>query len=203
MKKTIILAMAFLALNVNAQTKISSYNMSYINETKDILLSKSKNGKYTIYLEGFSMDGVSKKGGVFFDKKEHQDLILKLTQAKQKYIEWVEVAKKNDVKDMVKDMDFKSYCNGGYFYYGNSLNLELNFNALYKFKVRQDSNGNVNYLLMINSGELQSSDNRFIKSDGVSIIFSSVEEIDYLLNEISIDKISKLVNEPDKGDLFK
>jgi hypothetical protein len=209
MKKTIVLALAFLALQSNAQkdnvfnsTKISEYTISEMDVKKDIFFKKSDFGNYNLYLEGFSHDALSNKTGIILNKGKHLDFLINLRKAKDKYIEWVEIAKNNNVKDMSKNMDFSIPC-PFYFYLGNNFNIDLYNEAFFEFKVKTDANGNTKYLLMVSSKVLKSIDNEFIKSDGMSIIFNSTKEIDYLLNEISIEQINKLLNEPNKEDLFK
>jgi hypothetical protein len=203
MKKVTLIAIAFLALQLNAQEKVSTYNVDYLNKNFDIMISKGKKDNYTLYLQILSIDNISKNCGIYFNKKNHEELLKTLIEAKQKYIEWSEIAEKNNVNDLLKPMDIKSLCNGAYFDYGSGMHAKSFFNSIYQFKVSSNDAGKVSKLMLIKTGELQSSSNQFIKSDGGLLIFSSVSEIDFLLNEISIDKIKEYTNKPDHNELFK
>jgi hypothetical protein len=204
MKKiTIILALVFLALQSNAQEIYSRYTSSFINESFDLGLFKNSDSKYSLYVFGYTTERIKEKCGVFFDNKEHESFLKTLKDAKQKYIEWKNIAKINDVKDVNKPMEIKSFCNGGFFYYGGKVQLKLSFNVEYYFVVITTEGRPSNYLLILQTGEMKSVSNEFIKSSGANIIFSSEEEIESFINNISLEKINGLLAKPDKKDLFK
>lgn len=75
-------------------------------------------------------------------------------------------------------------------------------NLKFDFKILE-SNGEVKYLLLIRTGELQSSSNQFMKVDGFVLVFSSTKEIDEFTAAISTEKITEFVNKPKKDELFK
>jgi hypothetical protein len=75
-------------------------------------------------------------------------------------------------------------------------------NLKFDFKILE-SKGETRYLLLIRTGELQSSSNQFMKVDGFVLVFSSSKEIDDFIAAISTEKITEFLNKPKKDTLFK
>ncbi|NBV91055.1 MAG: hypothetical protein EBR91_02665, partial [Flavobacteriia bacterium] len=90
----------------------------------------------------------------------------------------------------------------GYFLYGNEWNFQFLVNLKFDFKILE-SKGEIKYLLLVKTGELQSSSNEFMKVDGFVLVFSSSKEIDDFTSIISTEKITAFLNKPKNEDLFK
>jgi hypothetical protein len=105
------------------------------------------------------------------------------------------------VKVLDKTMTVKSK-SGGYFQYGTKWNFQFLVDLKFEFKI-VESTGKIKYLLLIKTGELQSSSNKYMKVDGFVLVFSSSKEIDDFSAAISTEKITEFVNKPKKEDLFK
>lgn len=122
-----------------------------------------------------------------------------LSDAKDKYAEWVKVAKENNVKATIKDMDIK-FSKGAFAWY--SRECYLNFYAVPKPRFLITSTGDYRFLLFLGE-EFSASDNQYI-TEKAYWAFSSVSEIEELLNLISQETLQKFLDsKATKDDLFK
>jgi len=190
-----------LTLQSSAQEEFTSYDNTYIGKTYDIQISVKEKDKFSLYIDAMSLDRMHETGGIIIDQKQHQDFLNALAEAKEKYQEWVKTAKENNVKELDKTMTMKSKA-GGYFLYGSKWNFQFLVNLKFDFKILE-SKGEIKYLLLIRTGELQSSSNQFMKVDGFVLAFSSIKEIDEFVSAISIEKITEFASKPKKDELFK
>ena len=188
-------------LQIKAQEKFTTYDNTYAGKSYEIQISAKEKDKFTLYIDALSLDGMHDKGGIFIEQKNHQDFLNALLEAKQKYEEWEKTAKENNVKELDKTMTIKSKA-GGYFLYGSEWNFQFLVNLKFDFKILE-SKGETKYLLLIRTGELQSSSNQFMKVDDFVLVFSSSKEIDDFMAAISTEKITELLNKPKKDALFK
>src|SRR5680860_96209 len=181
-----------------AQEKFTAYDNTYIGKTFDINLSLEEE---ELYIDAMSLDELYDKGGIRISKKQHQDFLNAIAEAKTKYIEWVKIAKENNVKTFNKSMNIKSVV-GSYFLYGSEWKSQLIVNLAFDFQILEDE-GELTYLLIIRTDELKASSNEHLKVDGFLLVFSSVNEIDAFTNEISRQKINAFIPKPKEKDLFK
>jgi len=197
----VIIALALIGYNSNAQKKFTTYDNTYAKKTYDIQLSTEDNGKYTLYIDALSLDNLHEKGGLMVDEKRHQGFIDALNEAKLKYQDWVKTAKENDVKELDKEIPVKSKV-AGYFLYGSDWQFQFLVNLGFDFKIFE-KDGATQYLLIVRSGKMQSSSNQFMDMDGVVLVFTSDNEIQDFINLISLQKIKDFQNKPKADDLFK
>ncbi len=195
-----IFLLTIIAGECYAQEKFTTYDNDYSGKTYEIEIYSKDKDKFTLYIEAMSVDRLHNEGGIRVNEKQHQDFIKALTEAKLKYEEWVKTAIANNVKELDKTMIIKSKV-GGYFKYG-----DWNFQDLvyltFDFKILENK-GELKYLLITRTGELQSSSNQFMKVDGFVLVFSSTKEIDEFTTSISTEKIKDFLNKPKSKDLFK
>lgn len=189
------------ALQSKAQDKFSSYDNTYEGKSYEIQISSKEKDKYKLYINAMSLDKIHTEGGVFIDQSKNQDFLNALAEAKLKYEEWIKTAKENNIKELDKTMTIKSKV-GGYFLYGSDWNFQFLVNLKFDFKILE-SKGETKYLLLVRTGELQSSSNQFMKVDGFVLVFSSSKEIDDFMTIISPEKITEFLNKPKNEDLFK
>lgn len=202
MKKLLLCGSLFAMSLFCAQDKFSEFSLSYF-DTKPIYnieISQKKGEIESIYIDGFSMSTISSKGSMILYQKKVEDFISFLNFSRDKYIEWTKTAKENNVQDLAKDIKpEKKLLLDFAFLYGSKWQFQNGkyVNARYKIV-------NGKYLLIIESGPLQSSSNQFMKSDGLVWIFSDVSEIDNLIKELDIVKMTDFVKQKgNKEDLFK
>ena len=187
--------------NSYSQEKFTTYDNLYISKTFDIKISSKVNDKFDLYIDAMSLDKLHDKGGITIDEKQHHDFVIALLVAKIKYEEWVKTAKDNNVRELEKTMPFNTKV-GGYFLYGNSWNFQNLVNLDFDFKILEHKD-KLAYLLIIRTGELQSSSNQFMKADGFVLAFTSADAIAKFSNSISLKKINEFINKPEAKDLFK
>jgi hypothetical protein len=196
-----LMVVIFSSAKVKAQEKFNTYENSYIQKTYPIQISVKDKDDYSLYIDAFSLDKIHSDGGITIKKEQYQDFVKALTEAKGKYEEWVKIAKENNIKEFDKSMNISSVVDG-YFMYGAKWNFQFGVFLKFDFIVREIG-GNVQHLLLVKTGELQSSRNEYIKVDGFALVFTSAKEIDEFLAKISVDKINEFQNKPKKEDLFK
>ncbi|MGX5820663.1 hypothetical protein ACWKWU_20885 [Chitinophaga lutea] len=190
-----------MTLQSRAQDKFTHYDNTYINKEYDIQISVDKKDNYSLYIDAMSFDRMHEKGGIILKQNRHQDFLNAIKEAKTKYEEWVKTAKENNVKDFSKKMAIKSKA-AGYFLYGNKWNFQFLVDLQFDFRILENK-GEIVYLLLINTGELQSSSNQFMKVEGFALVFTSAKEIDDFTASISTDKITEFMNKPKVDDMFK
>lgn len=205
--KTLIflLVYVFLSINLFSQTDYCKYDNSYEEKTYKITLNIFKNNTYSVNIYAQPIDRLIDNGGFEISQNQLDGFLSNLNFAKQKYIEWDSIARVNNVSEISKKIDLKSQKIRGYFYFGNSWDLDYYVLPNFEYRIipSEDSTSHKR-LLIVRTGELQSSTNEFTKCDGFALVFTSVEEITNFINLISKDKIdSFILKNPNKEDLFK
>ena len=202
MKKIILFALfVFFQIGFSFSQKVyTNYFNSYVHESYNIEIYDKGNDKYDLYINAFSFDNMTKNGGFLISNKRLPDFLNVLDSALVKYIEWTNIAKKNKVTDLKKPMGYTCKVDG-YFEYGKwqfDSNIQIGVDFLIL-----DVNDSIRYILSITTGNLVSSSNEFIKSDGFVLLFTSVEEINNFRIMILPDNISVFLKKPKSEDLFK
>ena len=177
------------------QEKIGTYHSNYFSAGPNFDVKYSeKTGEYYIQIVG----GTTIKD-CFFIVEDIDNFRTSLSDAKDKYAEWVKVAKENNVKMMSKGMDIK-FSKGVFAWYG--MKWHFNFYAVPEPKFLITSTGD--YLFLLFAGkEFSASDNQYI-TETAYWVFSSVSEIEELLNLISQETLQKFLDsKATKDDLFK
>jgi len=202
MKKIFLLIMMIVSCKavLRAQSKIDDYQSIYFNKSFDINASQDKNdtSKYDYYINCSSMDKLHDDVCLDFSNKRLNDFVDFLNSARQVYIKWSETAKTNNVSELDKQIDIKPFKCSSAFIYGK---WNFDFNVLLTPRVKI-VDGKI--LLILSSGELQSSTNEFIKHDGFVFVFTSSKEIDDFVNRIDIKNVKAFFTDKNKKDqLFK
>lgn len=191
--------MLICAVSLNAQELLGTYKSSYFSGENEFTVEYSiENG--SLYLAGAG-ETPNSKSGLIINKNQRSTFISNLTEIQKKYNEWVNIAKSNNVNDISKDFvivdqNFKGY----WLSYSRDWHFDSSVKPTYKFRVLESKNGDIKYLIIINSGELESSSNRYMTYDQVLIVFSSSEEIQNLINLISDESIENLKNKQTSTD---
>lgn len=180
--------------------KLDSYYSSLFEKTYEIHV-QDEGEEYKIWIDAGTLDKIVDDGGIIFNEKQHPDFILALEQAKAKYIEWKDIAVKNNVKELSKDMSHKTK-GMAYFYYGDKWHFQFYVTIYFEFRIFETSSG-VNYFLVVRTPKITASDNQYIDCKDFIIAFADVSEIDDFLDKISLDKTYQFLNSPKADDLFK
>ncbi len=188
-----------------AQENFATYSTEF---TKDygpyeirIAIDEKGKSKYELWIDAYPLED-NKKGGITLDKKEYENFVRNLEAAKAKFKDWSATAKANNVTSLVKKMDNLEISVGGFFRYGGDIYFDFSVPLNFYFQIITIKE-KTTYLLNVKAGKMISSSNQFIDTDGFSFYFTSEEEINTFLNEISYPKINDFLIKPKAKDLFK
>ena len=199
MKKLFLSTLLFSALLGFSQEKIGNYNSLFFSKNFDITASKpDAKGEFSYYIDCSSKDTSSKQASLILKNKDVPEFINFLNSIKETYSKWSLTAKENKVTELDKNIEYKKLTYSAAFTYGK-WNFDYSVNLTTRFKII-----NGKYLLIIDSDELQSSSNQYIKSDGFRYVFSSVQEIDELITGLNVNLVTEFYNKKNsQDDLFK
>lgn len=204
MKKIVMLFMMLIlcAVSLNAQKLMGSYTSSYFSNLKNFDVEYDIDDE-NLFISAIA-DRQTEKAGFLIKKLQRQIFISNLIESQKKYNDWMEVAKSNNVKDLSKDIIIEEQKIGAYWLnYSGDWKFDYNVNPTYFFRVLETDSG-IKYLLIINSGELLASDNRYMNHKSLLIVLTSSNEIQNLIDIISDESIEKFKNkENNKEVLFK
>lgn len=199
MRKLLLSTLLLFGLVGFGQEKLAKYNSFYFSKNFDISASKpDAKQEFSYYIDCSSKDSSSKQASLILKNKEVPEFIEFLNSIKETYNKWTLTAKENKVSELDKNIEYKKLNYSGAFIYGK-WNFDFSVNLTTRFKII-----NGKYLLIIDSDELQSSSNQYIKSDGFRIVFSSPQEIDELINGLNVNLVTDFYNKKNgQEDLFK
>lgn len=197
MNKFILLNfLLMLSMLVFAEKLVGEYYSSYWNKKFDIEASEIKKEKFSIYIQVPAKND-NTKAMLEFSSSDIEDLKGTLLAIKDKFNEWSQIAKDNNVTDMSKDMDFKlpssTIC-----WYGSKWFFSFGHRLQPRFLVLDDGRHIITFLK-----KATSSSNRYI-DETIYWVFASPEEIEDFISVLDIEKIKeKLVSDEKKSELFK
>jgi D-ribose pyranose/furanose isomerase RbsD len=203
MKKLLLLltcAFAFTA-GMNAQDPISLFGMNYFDTSEQIDYETSAgepdtDGEFSYYIDMYSTE--DRAVSLIVTSKNASKFISLLTQFKTKFINWDSTAVANNITDLNKTIKTEKLKLKSAFLYGDwqfdySVNLEATFKHI-----------NAKPVLIVRTGELQSSSNQFMKTDSGIWVFNSAEEIQTLIDTIdSVAVKNHFDKKNSKKDLFE
>lgn len=183
MKQIITTILTFLSLHIAAQTQYSTYTTSYVDKTYKASVGFDDKDNYMVFLEMFSLDKLDAPGGIVMDEAEHIVFTRQVWEARQKYAEWSETARKNNIQNFEKIIDMPCYTKA-YFLFANEWRFQFLVKLVFAYKVIDG-----NHLLVVKTPKLQDDKNEFVAHDGFAIIFSSPNEIDKFIINTSKEKV--------------
>lgn len=198
MKKTLVIILVYLisSVVVYGEKVVGNYTLSYFNKSYEIQASEIENGKFSIYIY---VQGERKTTPVLFsiESDEVEKFNKSFLQISDKFREWRKVAKDNNVTDLRKDVDIKIpsvtigwLSSEWHFSFRNSINA--------RYIILEDGRD-----VMIIAKEATSATNKYIKQK-IYWVFAEPEEIDDLVTELNVDKISAELAKVDEAlDLFE
>jgi hypothetical protein len=197
MKKMILGLILMLATSLTfAQDVLSTYT-TYDESSYNVLIETNSNNECKLYVFTQSKDNLVEEIGFILNSDKRLEFVENFEQAKVKYIEWADVSKKNNITSAKEYMDIKNPNITGIFYYG-----DWKYDAFVKTRFSYIVNDGA-YFLVLQSGEMTSGSNSYIKCSGFIIIFKNVEEIEKFINAISTDTINEYMkNKNTNTNLF-
>lgn len=190
--------------------ELNMYQMSYFKKDfiievgNDNTIKKKKKDidKYFIdyYISVQSIEDINNNDRVSLLVKHYKydKFIEYLENIKSKYVEWKNIAIVNNIENINKIIDVKAPIIDAVFYYSD-WHIDKLVHLETKFTKFDDK-----FSILINSDELTSWSNEFIKNKGFALIFSSEEEIEDFINKLNNEKAIELIKSKEaKEDLFK
>lgn len=192
MKKIISLLMSLIAFVsiINANTTISEFRDAKGNMNNIVLLTKD--GKASKIEIPCGSKGNS-NGCIWIKPKEISKFRDYLNTLRNKYQEWNDIADRENVTDLTKDLPGKSPKIE--FVWG----LSTTFFADDSFKAKYICQGSVKMIMCY--AKVKASNNQFA-SEFFTMDFYDVKDIDNLLDAISEDKINEALNKASQTNLF-
>lgn len=200
MKKLFFILVIMLAsFQMQAQKKVSVYSMDYMNgKSYDIECTAVKNGNFDYYVSCASWEREDDVIGMIVKSKTLEDFTKGLRAIENKFLEWTETAKENNVTDYDKEFDVKLPSVDCYFKYGD-FHFAFNKRPNAYFKITSDGK----CLVLLSIRNLKATDNRFIDHKGLFIVFSSADEIENFIKAIDPQNaLDKEKTESAKENLF-
>ena len=185
-----------LLTGATAQEYFATYHLDYFDKEYEIQISDKT--KYSLYINLPSMDTYNDNVGIIVSEKKHEDFLNALKAAKSKYIEWRKTAVDNDVADFRKEMKTSANVKG-FFYSIDEWKFDYSVSLSFSFMVSKDG-GKI--ILLVHTGELNSSSNEYIDHKGGVLAFESAEEIQAFIDLISVSAIEEWKKGPKTDDLF-
>lgn len=199
MLSALVIILLTITANVWAQEKIAIYNSAFLGKDFEIQASKpNAKGEFDYYIDCLSADKTSSKAVLMLKNKEVTEFIDFLTSIKETFAKWKQTAIDNKVTTLDKQIEYRKLNYRAAFLYGK-WNFDYSVNISARFRIVNDK-----YLLIIDSDELQSGTNQFIKSDGFRFVFTTTQEVDELINGLNLEKVYTFyADKNNKEDLFK
>ena len=185
----------------SAQELLSSYGSTYFSNNYNVRITGKSKDKFTLYIETQSLDNHIKSGGISINQKHYTKFINALSDAKLKYQEWINTAKENEITEFEKKMAIDNLVDG-FFLSGGNWHFHFWVQLQYEFKIITVDNI-TKYLLLIRTGKLTSSSNKYTNADDFVLVFSSADEIQLFMDSISSDTISNFMGRTKTQSLFK
>ena len=203
MKKLLIINITILLTAVVfGQKTISVYKM--LDEEFKFQASEPKDGKYDLYIYGYGLDNLYKKGGISIKYEKISKFVDVLNFSKSKYEEWTNVAKQNNVTDLTKEIEVEIPTLEGFFVTSSKVHFDFSATPYIKYIIRKNTSGSVDYSLVIYSSKLNSYENKYIEADNFIYAFFSKEEINDFIKLFDKSLVDKTFSaQKAKEDLFK
>jgi len=201
MKNFFLFLLIMLAVEGYSQKPYTFYKT--LHGEYEIKVSSTKNA-WALWIDMLSMDTYKDKVGIKIEPKQAEVLVEAFNVCIEKYSEWKNVAIANNVTKLQKKIKVRSTRVLGFFYSIDEWNFCYNMTPTFEFSVVKDAKEEVNYYIIMRTGEMSASDNEYLKCDGGVFAFASVQEIESFIALLDNDKIVKSINaQTDQNDLFK
>lgn len=179
---------------VNAEQTVGNYQNSFFNKSYDIEASAKNERLESVFIGVEAKD--SRSAFIEVGGKNLESFRTALELVRDKYADWVKIAKESNVTEMRKEFGIYfpsvSVCWSGsewWFSFGNSINM--------KFLILESGKMVASW-----SPTVTSSSNRYI-DETIYFVFNSVEDFNNLISQLDYNKIlSKLLKTKNDESLF-
>lgn len=191
--KKILFFIAFVCLttSIHAEKVVANFTMSGIE--KNIEASINSKGVLSVFIQ---VIGEYKNENVFVRVQGEDDInkfVTQLTYCKSKFIEWEQVAKKNNINDYKKEFD-ATFPNVEIWWSGSKWYSSHKRNFIKPLFLVTDGKAAFGA-----GGEATHWDNEYIDQK-FYLIMNSVEEINSLIKALNVDNIKNVLNQDTQAD---
>ena len=199
-----VIALNLISMNSYSQNKYYSYKDGMFMKSLNLEVEK-KNDECLVYLNMTSMDSYySEACGILIREEKLNDLYNNMVFVKNKYIEWTQVAKENNITELIKPIEIPNQTLVNGFFTTSSMKIDKYTFPSFNFMVSKDSNNNINYFLGIGITELEDSENSYTTFDGAMLAFDSTVEFGKLVDKLKPESIKEFAKDlTDVESLFK
>lgn len=196
MKKILLLFIALVAtLAIKAEQQVGSFSNSYFNKKYTIEAAEKNDKLQSVYIGVESKD--SRSAFICVDGKNLELFKTALELVRDKYLEWVQVAKDNNVTEINKEFDIKFpsvdvawSSSKWWFSFGKKINM--------KFIIFDDGK-----IVASWAPKVTSSTNRYI-DEQIYFVFACEDDFNNLISQLNYQRIlDQLLNTKNNEDLFK
>ena len=197
MKKFLLSAIVLLfAFQLKAQSDVGKYSMEYFDGKEyPIGASEIKNNTFDFFISCQSLEGFDDIGFILNSSKV-ESFKETLQEIKNKYVEWSNTAKENNISDYDKDFDVKMPRLDVFFKYGSKYHIDGMKKPDVYFKVTTDGR----CLVIFKITNIKANDNRYMTHDGLLIAFTSAQEIDAFIEALDPNEVIEAAEKKSNRD---
>lgn len=172
-----------------------------------VTFSGSSAKSFSIEISSSTHDSKRTDVGIEIDAYSYERFYKFLNAVADKYENWTQVAKENNISSYYKKLDFTEVA-GGYYWVGDDWHIDDEVQYQAYFNVTK-SGGVIQYeMTIISFGDklYDPDENFFSRCDDVYLTFSNPKELRKVIDFINIEtneEIKNYLNRPKKDDLFK
>ena len=196
MKKTLLLiSIMLLTICAYAEQTVGRYQNTYFGKEFEIEASQKNEKIETVYIGIVAKD--AKSAFISVDGKDLESFKTALELVKTKYLDWVKVAKENNVTEMDKEFDIKFPSvsiawSGSKWWFAFGIRIKMRFLIL--------DNGK---MIAVWAPKVTSSSNRYI-DEQIYFALEGEEDFDSLISQLNYQTIlDQLLNKKNNEDLFQ
>ena len=196
MKRILTLIIAtFCLLEAKAQEEVAKYSNSYFNKQYRVSASV-KDGKIDFVSIGIEPSS-AKIANLFMDGDKVDDFRRAIESVRDKYKEWCNIAKENNVTEMNKEFDI-TFPTVGFSWYSSKWYADFSQKLRLKFLIMKDGR-----MIVSHSPKLVSSANKYI-DEQVYFVIGGEADFDSLIKALDTEAmLSHLLSKKKDEDLFQ
>lgn len=200
MKKTLILfTLLMCTLFASAgQKQIGTFYSSYFHQSYPVSIGINESGKLDCVRIDLASEYESESANLYLYPSQVSPFVDFLTQMKNKFSEWINVAKANNVTDMTKAMDFESSDVTVSWYAADHWRFAFKHHMQPHFKITKSGE-----FVVYCTDKVFAVNNKYLTLT-YYFAFGKPEDIQALIDMLQPTNLEKFVKEEDnKSDLFK
>lgn len=191
----IILFVSLFTIVTNAQETVDSFSNAYWNKDLTIEASLENNNIKSVYLQVEAKD--AKSAYISIDGKNVETFKASLKLVRDKYLNWIKVAKDNNITDMDKEFDI-SFPRATVVWSGSKWWFSFNNRIRMIFLILDNGK-----MIALWNPKVTSSSNKYI-DETIYFVFSCEEDFNELISKLDSQAIlDKLTAKKNNEDLFQ